>query len=233
MELILFLRPTSHASSGWDQPVWDQPLRDVWTSHLGEVVHYFVHTVYVYIGVAPHTECITIIWCCPSVYREVELTVLSIPFPHCTCVTSAFGCSDDLCRELVCSSLFGIFTSGTNEFTWGIPSQSSASFMAWVAFSRAVCGFMTAYSGHSPGAMASTKAAMVVPSFQSEVKFFTCLSVNCSCRVYRELHVKCRIVLFSTCMVERGGDLDTSTHFNLATLGTGHCKVSGAASFQG
>ena len=65
--------------------------------------------------------------------------------------------------------------------TCGMPSQSSASFIACVAFSSAVSGFMMAYSGHKPGAIASTKAAIVVPSFQSLVKFFTSLSVNCSC----------------------------------------------------
>jgi len=52
-----------------------------------------------------------------------------------------------------------------------------------------------AYSGQSPGAMESTKAATVVPSFQSLVKFFTCLSVSCSCKggKKRKKVVRCRI----------------------------------------
>ena len=58
----------------------------------------------------------------------------------------------------------------------GTPNQSSASFMAWVAFSRAFWGLISACSGHRPGATASTRAAMSVPSFQPLVKLFTFLS---------------------------------------------------------
>lgn len=37
-----------------------------------------------------------------------------------------------------------------------------------------------AYSGQRPGPTASTRAAIVVPSLQSEVKFLTSLSESCS-----------------------------------------------------
>ena len=64
--------------------------------------------------------------------------------------------------------------------------------MAWDAFSRAFCGSIVAYSGHRPGAVASTRAAIMVPSFQSVVKFLigrsgmltlSCTGWQASCNV--------------------------------------------------
>ena len=54
--------------------------------------------------------------------------------------------------------------------TIGTPSQSSASFMACWAFARASFASISSASGHSPGAMASTRAAIAVPSLQHVVK---------------------------------------------------------------
>ena len=83
------------------------------------------------------------------------------------------------------------------KLTWGTSSQSSASFMAWLAFCWAFLGSMMVCSGQRPGAMASTRAATRVPSFQSDVRFFTsrsgivscicvvCVSVCCACACVR------------------------------------------------
>ena len=62
------------------------------------------------------------------------------------------------------------------ELTIGTPNQSSASFIANVAFSRAFFDSIKSASGHSPGAIESTRAAIAVPSFQLEVKFLMSLS---------------------------------------------------------
>lgn len=60
-----------------------------------------------------------------------------------------------------------------NVLTIGTPSQSRANVMAWVAFSRGVSGDIVYASGQRPGAVPSTRAAIIVPSFQSVVKLVT------------------------------------------------------------
>lgn len=67
------------------------------------------------------------------------------------------------------------------KLTCGTSSQSSASFMAWLAFCWAFLGSMMECSGQRPGARASTRAAMRVPSFQSDVRLFTSRSGIWSC----------------------------------------------------
>ena len=59
------------------------------------------------------------------------------------------------------------------KLTMGTPNQSSAAVMAWRALSSASSGFMVYASGHRPGALASTRSATAIPSFQSVVRLVT------------------------------------------------------------
>ena len=59
------------------------------------------------------------------------------------------------------------------RLTCGTPNQSSARFIASLAFSSLFSGKRSSHSGKRPGAVDSTKLAMAIPSFQSLLKFFT------------------------------------------------------------